>query len=56
MREEVSVEKHPVTTEEVIIGKRTVEENQTVGGTVRKERARIEKDDTARSKESMEGR
>lgn len=42
MREEVSVEKHPVATEEVSIGKRAVRETQTVGGTVRKERARIE--------------
>ncbi len=44
MREEVTVETHPVVTEEVAIKKRQVEETQTVGGAVRKERARVETD------------
>ncbi|HKU68955.1 MAG TPA: YsnF/AvaK domain-containing protein [Candidatus Baltobacteraceae bacterium] len=41
-REDVSVEKHPVITDEVALGKRKVVENQTVGANVRKERARVE--------------
>lgn len=44
MHEEVSVEKHPVTTEEIILGKRTIEEQQTVGASIRKERARLDTD------------
>lgn len=43
-RDEVEVHTHPVTTEEVAIGKRRVDETQTVGATVRKERARVETD------------
>lgn len=43
-REEFSVEKRPVVTEEIAVGKRTVKETQTVGGAVRKERARVETD------------
>ncbi len=42
MREEVTVDKHDVVGEEVIIGKRQVQETQTVGADLRKERARIE--------------
>lgn len=44
MREEVTVETHPVATEEVAIGKRSVQGTQTVTGAVRKERARVETD------------
>ena len=44
MREEVSVDKHAVVTEEVGLAKRTVSETETVGGTVRKERATISTD------------
>ena len=44
MREEVGVSKRTVATEDVGVSKRQVEETQTVGGTVRKERARIEGD------------
>jgi uncharacterized protein (TIGR02271 family) len=42
MREEVSVDKRQVVTEEIRVGKRAVQETQTVGADVRKERARIE--------------
>jgi len=42
MREEVSVDKHAVVTEEVGLAKQTVQETKTVGGTVLKERATVE--------------
>lgn len=42
MHEEVHVEKHPVATEEVAIGKRVVQETQSVGAGLRKERAWVE--------------
>lgn len=44
MREEVGVSKRTVATEDVEVSKRQVQETQTVGGTVRKEQARIEGD------------
>jgi uncharacterized protein (TIGR02271 family) len=40
--ERVEVEKRPVVTEEISIGKQTVQETQQVSGTVRREEARIE--------------
>ena len=40
--EQVSVEKRPVVTEEISVGKQTVQETQQVSGTVRREEARIE--------------
>jgi uncharacterized protein (TIGR02271 family) len=40
--EQVSVEKRAVVTEELEIGKRTVQETKHVSGTVRREEARIE--------------
>ena len=40
--ERVNVVKEAVVTEEVSVGKRRVTENQQVGGTVRKERVRVE--------------
>lgn len=40
--EQVSVEKRPVVTEEVEIGKRQVQETETVSDTVRREEARIQ--------------
>jgi len=42
MEEQVRVEKTPVVKEEVTVGKRTVQENQQVAGTVRKEELRVE--------------
>ena len=43
LREErVQVEKQPVVTEEVSIGKRQVQETEQVSGTVRREEARVE--------------
>ncbi|MGI8914364.1 MAG: YsnF/AvaK domain-containing protein [Chloroflexota bacterium] len=46
--ETVNVEKVPVTTEEVRVGKREVQETRQVTGTVRQERARIENDGNIR--------
>jgi len=40
--EQVKVEKTPVVKEEVSVGKRTVQETEHVGGTVRKEEVRVE--------------
>jgi uncharacterized protein (TIGR02271 family) len=48
MEERVSVEKTPVVTEEVTIGKRQVQENQVVSDTVRHEEARLENATNAR--------
>ncbi len=56
MHEEVSVEKRPVVTEEVAIGKRAVQETQTVGGNIRKERARVETEGTVTPETSIEDR
>jgi len=42
--EQVHVEKEAVVTEEVHVGKRTVTDTETVGGTVRKEEIRVEKE------------
>jgi uncharacterized protein (TIGR02271 family) len=42
--EQIHVEKQPVVTEEVTVGKRKVQENKQVGGTVRKEEIIVEKD------------
>jgi uncharacterized protein (TIGR02271 family) len=41
--EQVHVEKKPVVTEEVSVGKRTVQDTERVSGTVRKEVARVER-------------
>ena len=40
--EQVEVEKRPVVTEEVSLGKRAVQDTEQVSGTVRREEARIE--------------
>ena len=40
--ERVTVSKTPVVTEEISVGKRTVQDTQTVSGTVRREEAHIE--------------
>lgn len=42
--EQVELEKRPVVYEEVGVGKREVQENQEVSGTVRREEARIERE------------
>lgn len=42
--EEVNVQKTPVVREEVELGKRSVQENQRVSDTVRREEARIDRD------------
>ncbi len=42
--EQVTVEKRPVVTEEVTVGKRPVTETRTVGGTVRSEEAKVERE------------
>jgi uncharacterized protein (TIGR02271 family) len=44
MREEVSVDKRTVVTDEIGLEKRQIHETETVGGTVRKERAHLETD------------
>lgn len=41
--EQVHVEKQPVVREEVTVGKRQVEDTETVSGTVRKEQIKVEK-------------
>lgn len=40
--EQVHVEKTPVVTEEVTVGKRKVQDTQTVSGDVRKEEVKVE--------------
>jgi len=47
--ERVNVEKVPVMTEEVRVGKRQVQENQQVSGTVKREEARIENEGDVRA-------
>lgn len=47
--ERVNVEKVPVMTEEVRVGKRQVQENQQVSGTVKREEARIEHEGDVRT-------
>jgi len=42
-RDEINLEKTARVREEIEVGKRTVEETQTVGGTVRREEARIDR-------------
>ena len=42
--EQVTVVKQPVVKEEVTVGKRTVQESQQVGGEVRKEQVRVERE------------
>jgi uncharacterized protein (TIGR02271 family) len=47
--ERVKVEKEPVVTEEVRVGKRTVTDTERVSGTVRREEARIEREGDAKT-------
>ncbi|MEM1502751.1 YsnF/AvaK domain-containing protein [Domibacillus sp. 8LH] len=46
--ERVEVTKKPVVTEEIVVGKRKVEDTETVRDTVRREEARIDEDDDER--------
>jgi len=44
MEEQVTVEKRPVVKEEVTVGKRVVQDTKRVGGEVRKEEVRVERE------------
>jgi uncharacterized protein (TIGR02271 family) len=46
--EQVHIEKQPVVKEEVTIGKRNVKDTETVGGTVRKEEVKVEREGDAK--------
>jgi uncharacterized protein (TIGR02271 family) len=54
--EEVRVEKKPVVKEEITLGKRRVQETETVRDTVRREEARVEEAGTARVREPWRGK
>lgn len=53
--EEVRVEKRPVVKEEITVGKRKVQETETVRDTVRREEARIEEQGAARVRNPWKG-
>lgn len=53
--EEVRVEKRPVVKEEITVGKRKVQETETVRDTVRREEARIEESGTSRARKPWQG-
>jgi uncharacterized protein (TIGR02271 family) len=53
--EEVRVEKRPVVKEEITVGKRSVQETETVRDTVRREEARIEESAGARVRKPWQG-
>lgn len=53
--EEVRVEKRPVVKEEITVGKRKVQETETVRDTVRREEARIEESGTSRARRPWQG-
>ncbi|HMB03497.1 MAG TPA: DUF2382 domain-containing protein, partial [Isosphaeraceae bacterium] len=44
MEEQVTVEKKPVVKEEITVGKRVVQDTERVGGEVRKEDVRVERE------------
>jgi stress response protein YsnF len=52
VEEEVVVHKRPVVVEEVTLGKRRVQDSQTVSDTVRREEARIEREGDVRLQDS----
>lgn len=54
--EEVRVEKRPVVKEEITVGKRKVQDTETVRGTVRREEARIEESGAARVRQPWQGK
>ena len=51
--ERVRVEKQPIVTEEVVVGKRQVTDVERVGGEVRHEELRVDENDTTRKRESI---
>jgi uncharacterized protein (TIGR02271 family) len=53
--EEVRVEKRPVVKEEITVGKRKVQDTETVRDTVRREEARIEESGTSRMRQPWQG-
>jgi uncharacterized protein (TIGR02271 family) len=53
--EEVRVEKRPVVKEEITVGKRQVQDSETVRDTVKREEARIEEGGKVRSREPWRG-
>ncbi len=54
--EEVRVEKRPVVKEEISVGKRKVQDTETVRDTVRREEARIEESGATRSRKPWQGK
>ncbi|MCG8399623.1 YsnF/AvaK domain-containing protein, partial [Bacillus atrophaeus] len=48
VEEKLEVTKKPVVTDEVVIGKRTVEENEHISETVKKEEPRLNKEGNVR--------
>ena len=55
VEEEVRVEKQPVVKEEISVGKRKVQETETVRDTVRREEARIEESGASRVRKPWQG-
>jgi len=55
-QEQVRVEKRPVVKEEVTVGKRKVQETETIRDTVRREEARVEESGTARVRDPWKGK
>jgi uncharacterized protein (TIGR02271 family) len=53
--EEVRVEKRPVVKEEITVGKRKVQDTETVRDTVRREEARIEESGASRARRPWQG-
>ncbi|GKU81488.1 YsnF/AvaK domain-containing protein [Niallia sp. NCCP-28] len=51
VEERLEVTKKPVVTEEIVVGKQTVEENEHISETVRKEKARFNKEGNVRGAE-----
>jgi uncharacterized protein (TIGR02271 family) len=54
--EEVRVEKRPVVKEEIAVGKRPVQETETVRDTVRREEARIDESGRSRARDPWKGK
>ena len=54
MREEAVVEKRLVPTEEIIIRKTAVRDNETVGADLRRERVEVDKNSTARVRDNLD--
>jgi uncharacterized protein (TIGR02271 family) len=56
MEEQVTVEKKPVVKEEITVGKRVVQDTERVGGEVRKEDVRVEREGTVDVREGGTGK